>query len=97
MSELEERLDRLLSDPAELEKIGRIAAQFMGGGDAPADGPDGAGAPAPAGGDDKSALLSALAPFLQPERRQKLRRALRLARAAKAAGAALEAFGLGDV
>ena len=41
----------------------------------------------------KAALLNALAPSLQPERRKKLEKALRLAQAARIAGIALDSFG----
>lgn len=43
--------------------------------------------------DDKAGLFKALAPYLREERRVKLQKALRLAKAAKLAGAALGEFG----
>lgn len=101
MSEFEDKLNRILSDPEEMERISRLAAQFMGGDDGgSAAAPQGGGLPdlkgllgnAAAGG-DKAALLRALAPYLQPERRQKLQKALRLAQAARIAGVALDSFG----
>lgn len=108
MDEFEKTLDRVLSDPAEMEKLSRLAGQLFGG-DAP-------GAPSPreggglpemaglakklgglmgAGGakSDKAALLKALSPYLREDRRDKLQRAMRLARAARVAGAALHEFG----
>ena len=103
MSEFEDKLNHILSDPQEMEKISRLAAQLMGGsadgqGDAPP--PPGGGLPdlkGMLGGlgqrSDKSALLSALSPYLSPDRRQKLQKALRLAQAARIAGVALEAYG----
>ena len=105
MNELEEKLNALLNDPAELEKLSRMAAALMGGADAAPGAPD----PAPdgelsgkltgllgkAGGNDKSELLRALAPYLQPERQARLSRALRLAKVARLAAAALAAEGGG--
>ena len=106
MSEFEDKLNHILSDPQEMEKISRLAAQLMGGS---ADG-QGDTPPSPGGGlpdlsgilgklgstggkSDKAALLSALSPYLSPDRRQKLQKALRLAQAARIAGVALEAYG----
>ena len=106
MSEFEERLNRILSDPAEMEKISRLAAQLMGGeGSAESDAPPSAGGGIPdlngilgklgsvGGKNDKAALLAALSPYLKPDRRQKLQKALRLAQAARIAGVALDAYG----
>ena len=104
MSEFEDRLNRILSDPAEMEKISRLASQLMGGEGAdsappPADGgiPDLSGVLGRLGSlggkSDKSALLAALSPYLKPDRRQKLQKALRLAQAARIAGVALDAYG----
>ena len=106
MSEFEDKLNHILSDPQEMEKISRLAAQLMG------DSTNGQGdtPPSPGGGlpdlsgilgklgntggkSDKAALLSALSPYLRPDRRQKLQKALRLAQAARIAGVALEAYG----
>lgn len=102
MSDFEDKLNHILSDPQEMEKISRLAAQFMGGS---ADG-NGEAPPSPGGlpdlkgmlgglgqRSDKAALLSALSPYLSPDRRQKLQKALRLAQAARIAGVALEAYG----
>lgn len=111
MDELEQTLQRVLSDPQEMEKISRIAAQLMGGGqeETAEDGgaPDKTGtgaaemlkgllsAPPGAGGADgrKTALLNALAPYLREDRRKKLQKAMRLARAARVAGVVLNEFG----
>lgn len=86
MDELEQTLQRVLSDPQEMEKISRIAAQFMGGGqdETPAK---------EESGPDKTALLNALAPYLREDRRKKLQKAMRLARAARVAGVVLNEFG----
>ena len=101
MNEFEQKLNSILSDPAEMEKISRLAAQIMGGsGDAGAESPSGGGVPDLTGllgslgqGGDKAALVRALCPFLHPERQAKLQKALRLAEAARIAGVALEAYG----
>ena len=104
MSEFEDKLNHILSDPQEMEKISRLAAQLMGGG---ADEGHGDAPSSPGGGfpdlkgmlgslgqrSDKTALLSALSPYLRPDRRKKLQKALRLAQAARIAGVALEAYG----
>lgn len=52
-------------------------------------GPDGGGGQ----GGDKAALLTALSPFLGEERRRKLQKAMRLAKMARMAGAAMKTFG----
>ena len=99
MSEFEDRLNHILSSPEEMEKISRLAAQLMGGSEENSGTqanpmPDLSrmlGIPGQVG--SKTALLSALAPYLQPERRKKLEKALRLAQAARIAGIALESFG----
>lgn len=97
MNDFEETLHAILSDPAELERIGRLASELMGGGAAPeaSGGEDGellrrlGGLLHSAGGDDKTGLLNALSPYLRPERAARLRRALRVAGMLRIAGAAL--------
>ena len=103
MSEFEDKLHAILSDPKEMERITRLAGELMGGGGAEA--PPGAGAPdaglpqrlasllGGAGSGDKAALVSALAPYLQPERRARLQKALRLAGVLRLAGATLREEG----
>lgn len=107
MSELEDMIGKILGDPAEMERIAGLASQLMGGeekksGDKPAAslGID-PGMLAGIGkimsraekADDKTALLSALAPYLKPERRSKLEKAMRISRLARIAGMALEEYG----
>lgn len=95
MGELEERIEQLLNDPAQMARLGRLAQSLMGGEDPPTaatqvgeSGPDpallgrvarlmqaGAGEAS-----DRDGLLRALAPYLSPDRRRRLERALRLAR-----------------
>ena len=101
MSEFEEKLHAILSDPVEMERISRLASELMGGGltdaaqPAANEGPDGvllrrlSGLLGGAGGGDKAALLSALSPYLRPERMARLQRALRLAGMLRLAGTAL--------
>ncbi|MBQ9412246.1 MAG: hypothetical protein IJU29_03995 [Oscillospiraceae bacterium] len=107
MDELTETLNRVLSDPAELERLTRMASGILGGGAAEGqEQPDGAGGAAPlraamaaASGDDGvNRLISALVPYLGQERGKKLRRAARLAKMARMAGFVLgEGERLGDV
>lgn len=107
MSEFEDKLHAILSDPAEMERISRLAAELMGGGAAPPPGPEEdrdnallrrlSGLLGGAGSGDKTALLNALAPYLRPERREKLRRALQLAGMLRIAGSALREEGEGRV
>ena len=96
MNELEEKLNSVLNDPAELERITRLAAELMGGGEAPeAEKQEDGGLAARlksmlgGGGSDKTELLHALSPYLRPERQARLRRALHLAKMARLAAAAL--------
>ena len=105
MNELEEKLNALLNDPAEMEKLSRMAAALMGGADAAPGAGEAAsdgdlagkltGLLGKAGGSDKGELLRALAPYLQPERQARLRKALRMAKVARLAAAALAAEGGG--
>lgn len=107
MNEFEETLNAILSDPEEMERISRLAAELLGG-----TGPPGAEAPADEtawpgmgmltkllggmnGGGDKTALLEALAPYLRPERKERLQKALRFARMARLATSAMSEFGGG--
>ena len=96
MNELEEKLNSVLNDPAELERITRLAAELMGGGEAPeTEKQEDSGITARlramlgGGGSDKTELLRALSPYLRPERQIRLRRALHLAKMARLAAAAL--------
>ena len=108
MSELEDKLNAILNDPSEMERITRLASELMGGGT-----PEGASVPeAPApdgellgritrllgstGSGDKTALLRALSPYLRPERQARLQKALRLAHMARLAGTALAEDGGGQ-
>ena len=106
MNEFEEKLNAVLNDPAELERIARLASELMGGtpeGEPPRTEP---GAPPfPDGellgkltkrlgsggwGGDKTALVQALSPYLKPDRQARLQRALHMAKVARLARAAME-------
>lgn len=110
MSELEDRLNGLLSDPEQMGRLAQLAKTIMGGGGAD-DAPPAQDASAPdidpgmlsrIGGlmkglngerDDKKALLEAMKPYLAEKRRQKMDRALKIAKMAKLANMALKEYG----
>lgn len=108
MSEFEDKLNAILNDPGEMERITRLASELMGGGasensaapETPT--PDGellgriTRLLGSTGGGDKTALLRALSPYLRPERQARLQKALRLARMARLAGTALAEDGGGQ-
>ena len=99
MSELEEQINRILSDPGQMEKLTGLASLLMGGeGESAAPAPDpgllqklGGGA---AG--KETALLEAMRPWLSEKRRHKMDRALQLAKMARIARLALGQMGGGD-
>ncbi len=130
MSEFEDRINSILGNPEEMEKIMNLASQFMGGADKKEEsapersggaqnqssgaGPGGLDALGSLGGFDmemfskmsrlmsqvkggseKTELLRAMGPYLKQERREKLEKAVRFARIAKVAGAALREYGGG--
>lgn len=109
MSELEDKINSILSSPEEMEKISRLASQLMGGTI-----PEKPGVQKPdeeksdeemlgklqkmvqkaaGGGSDKTGLIKALSPYLREDRRQKLQKAVRLAQAARLAGIAMNELG----
>ena len=99
MDELEDKLNSILSDPGQMEKIAGLARTLMGGagpeaapevppGVAPGLDPGLLGriAKAMRGGGDggrEQALLAAMRPYLSEKRRGKMDRALQLARLAR--------------
>ena len=100
MSELEDQLNSILSDPKQMEKIAGLARSLMGGEDqeTPPAAPPGEpgldagllqklGSVMKTGGDGgrEQALLRAMEPYLSDKRRVKLDRAMKLARMAKIA------------
>ena len=94
MDELEQTLQRVLSDPGEMEKISRIAAQlFNNNSNGNSGGQNETGETKTESGPDKTALLNAIAPYLREDRRKKLQKAMRLARAARVAGVVLNEYG----
>lgn len=130
MSELEDKLNSLLSDPEELGRVTEMAKGLMdsglgdklsglfgGGGEEnsavpqetkPAQKTAGSGdmildgnmlaglgkmMSAASKGSDKTALLSAMKPYLAEKRRNKMDRAMKIAKIAKIAGAALSERG----
>lgn len=104
MSEFEDRLNSILNDPAQMDRITAMAKSLMGSGESEPqpsktagllEGLDvgrlmstlgGGGSP-----DNKRALLEAMKPYLSPHRREKLDRAMKLA---KMIGMAEIAFGM---
>ena len=107
MSELEEQINRILSDPGQMEKLTGLASLLMGG-----EGESAAPAPAPApdpgllqklggalaGGEAgrETALLEAMRPWLSEKRQHKMDRAMKLAKMARIARIALGQMGGGD-
>ena len=105
MSELEEQISSILSDPAQMDRIAQMARSLMGGGD---EAPPAADSPLPelgdpallgrlsgllrsaqAGDSRQEALLAAMKPYLSPGRREKMDRAVKLARMARLAQLAM--------
>lgn len=102
MSDWEDRINQVLNDPEQMDRIGRLAQSLMGGGaEAPGSPPL---RPDPGmlgklgtllGGEpeqERSSLgmLRAIAPYLSPRRREKLERAMQLARLSRLAKLAFE-------
>ena len=86
MEQLDEALNRLLNDPGAMEQVMHLA-QSLGGTPVSQPGPPEAGTPdlpkllSTLQTDDRqTALLRALGAYLSPKRREKLERALQLAR-----------------
>ena len=104
MGELEDMPGKILGDPAEMEKIAGMASQLFGGGEEKGtpSGPDMGGMleklmRSSSGGGEKAALVAALGPYLKPERRRKLEKALKISRLAGIAEIAMSGLGEGDV
>ncbi|MDO4573378.1 MAG: hypothetical protein Q4C13_08405 [Clostridia bacterium] len=107
MSELEDKINGLLSNPGEMEKIASLAKSLMGGGS----GASGEEAAQPdidpgmlqkisgimsrkseSSGNDKR-LLEAMRPYLSEKRRGKVDKALKIAKLAGLAEIAMSEFG----
>ena len=94
MSELEDRLNAVMNDPAELERIANMARSLMGTiaptEDSSAPVGDLAGMAAKLAGmmkgGDRDGLIKGLSPYLSEKRRKRLTKALSLASAASVAG-----------
>lgn len=111
MSEFEDKLNSVLGDPAQMEKIANLAKKLMGGNsDAqkpepePFDGLDidpglisRVGQLMNSGSDDKRRLLEAMEPYLSEKRRSKMDKALKIARLARIARAMGEGNGDGKL
>ena len=104
MSEFEDRLNSILNDPAQMDRITAMAKSLMGSGEAASEPPKAASVlegldlgrmmaslGGGGGADNKRALLEAMKPYLSPHRREKLDRAMKLA---KMIGMAEIAFGM---
>ena len=106
MGELEDRLNSILSDPGQMEKIAGLARSLMGGENpAPAPPAPDAGLLKKLGGlmaqnaqapGREQALLAAMRPWLSEKRREKMDRALQLARMARIARIAMGELGGGN-
>ena len=107
MDELEEKLNAVLNNPSELEKISKIASAIMGGGgdkpEPPPQEPDIdmgmlkrmlSGLRGNGGKKSESRdLLEAMKPFLAEKRRRKIDKAMKLASLASLAEIAVGGFG----
>lgn len=108
MSEFEDRLNELLNDPSQMERIAGIAKSLMGG-DAPTESqpepePDAGlikkisglmkGADAKSGNDKR--LLEAMRPYLSEKRRSKMDKAMKIAKLASIASIAAQLGGDDD-
>jgi hypothetical protein len=112
VNELGDKLNAILDNPGQMEKIAQMAQSIMGGesrdGSAPTpkSGPDGIdpsmlmklSALMSKSGvrDDKRALLEAMKPYLSEKRRKKLDNAMKLAKLAGIAEVAIGEFKLND-
>lgn len=110
MDELEEKINAVLNNPSEMEKISKIASAIMGGGgDAPPEPPPESdvdvgmlkkmlGSLRGEGGRQSESrdLLEAMKPFLAEKRRRKIDKAMKLARLASIAEIAVGGIGGDD-
>lgn len=77
MDDFNEKLDRLLSDPAAVAKVQAMMSSLTGD-NAPSQPPPTPPSPLPAGSPDDAALLKALRPYVHGEREKKLDEAIKL-------------------
>ena len=100
MDELQESLRSLLENPEELRRMTEMASELLGGGEE-AETPEQPKLPdlsalmgkLRGGNSDTQKLLQAMKPFLAPERRARLSRAMRAAKLASVASAAFTQLG----
>lgn len=101
MNELEDKINSILENPEEMEKISRMASELFGiqpeGKDSSQSPPDMSGMMSKisammGGGSEKAGLLNAISPYLSEHRRRKLQKSMRLAQMLRLAG---KAFGEG--
>lgn len=98
-----DEIQKVLSDPAAMEKITRMAQQLMGSGESASAPPPEAASPGLPGEllrglkgmTGPHPLAAALAPYLGEERRRRLERALSAARAVRLSGSLLGRDGHG--
>lgn len=93
MDELQETLNQILNDPKQMEELTQMASSIMGGEAASAPELSGVLKSLNAPPSNTQKLLNAMAPFLKPDRREKLERAIRIAKLASVAELALEQEG----
>ena len=104
MSDFEEQLNSILNDPAQMNRIAAMAQSLMGGANEEPTPPKESDFSRPVLGrlwaglgggksDDKRALLEAMKPYLSPHRREKLDRAMKLAKMIGMAETAIGMFG----
>ena len=95
---MQEMIQSVLGDPEKLAELRSVAEKLGLGGNVPGGGtePESAlSAPAPSQEPEprREALLQALLPYLDPSRRERLERAMRVAKLSRLAGAALQNYG----
>jgi hypothetical protein len=102
-----DKLNAILNDPAALSRIGELAKSVMGGEQEKGDGEEPEFDPGLISRimgllkrngvkSDERALLEAMKPFLSERRREKMDKAIKLARLASIAGIAASELGLGE-
>lgn len=90
MDDLQETLNAILSDPKQMEELTQMASGILGGGESEM--PELTGILKQLNGPPSNTqkLLTAMEPFLKPGKREKLSRALRIAKLASVAELALQ-------
>lgn len=90
MDDLQETLNAILNDPKQMEELTQMASGLLGGGESEM--PELTGILKQLNGPPSNTqkLLTAMEPFLRPGKREKLNRALRIAKLASVAELALK-------